>query len=71
MVIENNVLALISKLMKENVQKATEITSCYQKLDIFFNDDFVKCLDSGFYNDNASLISEIRQGLMQMRFYLF
>lgn len=69
MVIENNVLALISKLMKENVQKATEITSCYQKLDVFLNDDFVKCLDSGLYNDNASLISEIRQGLMQMRFW--
>jgi len=69
MTIENQVLALISKLMKENLREESEITRCYQKLDDFFNGDFVKCLDLGFYNDNATLISETRQELVQIRFW--
>ena len=69
MAIENQVVNLISKLMKENVKVVTGIESSYQKLDNFFNDDFVKCLDLGFYNDNSSLIAEIRRELVLLRFW--
>jgi len=65
----SQVLALISKLMIDNLRETDEITDSYRKLYGFFNGDFVKTLDQGYYNDSATLISEIRHELLHMRFW--
>lgn len=65
-----NILNIISKLMNEEIEIITESRNLYDKLFSIIEENLASSLDAGMYDDNARIIRQINEILMEKEIFV-